>query len=47
LRGYLTSQLIASSIAETGSDARQRELLVRGVAAAIREDAATRGLDVA
>ncbi len=46
LRGYLTSQLIASSIAETGSDARQRELLVRGVAAAIREDAATRGLAV-
>ena len=47
LRGYLTSQLIASSIAETASDARQRELLVRGVAAAIREDAATRGVEIA
>jgi AcrR family transcriptional regulator len=46
LRGYLTSQLIASSIAETGSDARHRALLVRGVAAAIRDDAAARGVDV-
>ena len=44
LRGYLTSQLIASSIAETSSDTRQRELLVRGVAAAIRDDAAARGV---
>ena len=46
LRGYLTSQLIASSIAETASDARQRELLVRGVAAAIRDDAAARGVAI-
>jgi len=46
LRGYLTSQLIASSIAETASDARQRELLVRGVAAAIRQDAAARGVEI-
>ncbi len=46
LRGYLTSQLIASSIAETASDARQRELLVRGVAAAIRDDAAARGVEI-
>src|SRR5215470_4255861 len=46
LRGYLQSQLIASSIAETASDTRQRELLVRGVAAAIREDAAARGVDI-
>ena len=46
LRGYLQSQLIASSIAETASDARQRELLVRGVAAAIREEAAARGVEL-
>jgi AcrR family transcriptional regulator len=46
LRGYLTGQLIASSIADTASDARQRDLLVRGVAAAIREDAATRGVEI-
>jgi AcrR family transcriptional regulator len=46
LRGYLTSQLIASSIAETASDARQRDLLVRGVAAAIREEAASRGVEI-
>jgi Transcriptional regulator len=46
LRGYLQSQLIASSIAETASDARQRELLVLGVAAAIRQDAETRGVDI-
>jgi AcrR family transcriptional regulator len=45
LRGYLTGQLIASSIADTASDARQRDLLVRGVAAAIREDAAARGVE--
>jgi AcrR family transcriptional regulator len=44
LRGYLQSQLIASSIAETASDTRQRELLVRGVAAAIRKEAAERGV---
>jgi len=46
MRGYLQSQLIASSIAETASDARQRELLVRGVAAAIREEAAARGVEL-
>ena len=46
LRGYLQSQLIASSIAETASDSRQRELLVRGVAAAIREEAALRGVEI-
>ena len=46
LRGYLQSQLIASSIAETASDARQRDLLVRGVASAIREEAAARGVEI-
>jgi AcrR family transcriptional regulator len=46
LRGYLTGQLIASSIADTANDARQRDLLVRGVAAAIRQDSAARGVEV-
>jgi len=46
MRGYLQSQLIASSIADTASDARHRQLLVRGVAAAIRDEAATRGVEI-
>ena len=46
LRGYLTGQLIASSISDTPSDSRQRDLLVRGVAAAIREEAQTRGVTI-
>jgi AcrR family transcriptional regulator len=46
LRGYPTSQLIASSIAATASDTRQRDLLVRGVAAAVRQDAAARGVEL-
>jgi AcrR family transcriptional regulator len=44
LRGYLSAKLIASSIADTADDTAQRELLVRGVAAAIRTEAEQRGL---
>lgn len=44
LRGYLQGRVIASSITEMTDDARQRELLVRGVACAIREGAAERGV---
>jgi len=46
LRGYLVGHLIASSIAETRDDRRQRDLLVRGVAAAVRAEAADRGIAV-
>jgi AcrR family transcriptional regulator len=44
LRGYLAARLIASSIAETADDKVTRVLLVRGVAVAIRETAAARGI---
>jgi AcrR family transcriptional regulator len=44
LRGYLLGSLIARSIAETRSDHLPRELLVRGVAAAVRAEAAARGI---
>jgi AcrR family transcriptional regulator len=44
LRGYLTGRVIASSIAETANDRVPRELLVRGVAAAVRSEAAARGI---
>lgn len=47
LRGYLTGNLVASHIARTGSDRTVREMLVRGVACAIRERAAERGISVA
>jgi hypothetical protein len=46
LRGYLTGNLIASSITETSDDHDLRELLVQGVASAIRQRAARRGLRV-
>ena len=47
LRGYLASRLIATSItAETRDDAVQRALLVDGVAAAIRAEAARRGVAI-
>jgi hypothetical protein len=46
MRGYLQSQLIASSIAESVGGALQRDLLVRGVAAAVREGAAARGVEL-
>ena len=44
LRGYLTGDLIASNITETSDDRDVRELLVLGVASAIRQRAAERGL---
>jgi AcrR family transcriptional regulator len=44
LRGYLTGDLIASNITDTSDDQDVRELLVRGVASAIRQRAAERGL---
>jgi AcrR family transcriptional regulator len=44
LRGYLVGQLIARSIAETRNDRVPRELLVAGVAAAIRTEASARGI---
>jgi AcrR family transcriptional regulator len=44
LRGYVQGNLIARSIAETRSDRVPRELLVRGVAAAVRAEAAARGI---
>ncbi len=44
LRGYLTGDLIASNITDTSDDQDVRELLVLGVACAIRQRAAERGL---
>jgi len=46
LRGYLTGNLIASSITDTSDDHDLRELLVQGVASAIGQRAAQRGLRV-
>jgi hypothetical protein len=47
LRGYLTGNLIASSIAEVGDHSTEQEMLIRGVACAIRQRAAELGLPVA
>jgi AcrR family transcriptional regulator len=44
LRGYLTGDLIASNITDTSDDRDVRELLVLGIASAIRQRAAERGL---
>lgn len=44
LRGYLQGGLISSRIADTADDTVQRRLLVRGVAAAIREQARSQGI---
>ncbi|HEY3673161.1 MAG TPA: TetR/AcrR family transcriptional regulator, partial [Acidimicrobiia bacterium] len=44
LRGYLTGDLIASNITDTRDDQDVRELLVQGVASAIRQRAADHGL---
>jgi AcrR family transcriptional regulator len=44
LRGYLSGSLIASSIADTADDTVPRALLVQGVAAAIRAEAARRAI---
>jgi AcrR family transcriptional regulator len=46
LRGYLTGNLIASNITDTSDDEDLRELLVQGVASAIRRRAAQCGLRV-
>jgi AcrR family transcriptional regulator len=44
LRGYIVGTVIARSIAETRSDHVQRDLLVGGVAAAVRTEASKRGI---
>jgi len=46
LRGYLSSRVIASSITDVPDDTTTRSLLVRGVADAIRDEAAARGVRV-
>jgi AcrR family transcriptional regulator len=46
LRGYLTGQLISSSITQIAPDGATRHLLVRGMAGMIAEQAAERGMDV-
>ncbi len=46
MRGYLLGILISQRLTPTRSDAHQRELLVRGVAASVRAEAATRGIVV-
>jgi AcrR family transcriptional regulator len=47
LRGFLTGNLVATHIAQIRSDRAVRELLIRGVACAIRERAAERGIRLA
>ena len=44
MRGYLTGNLIASNITDRRDDQELRELLVDGIASAIRRRAADRGL---
>ena len=46
LRSYLTSRLIAESIADIPGDSAQRQLLVNGVASALRAEARRRGLSL-
>jgi AcrR family transcriptional regulator len=46
LRGYLTGNLIARSISTSRNDRVERALLVQGVAAAIRTESASRGIDL-
>ena len=46
LRGYLVSELIATRITPSRGQAHQHDLLVRGVAAAIRTEARGRGIDI-
>jgi AcrR family transcriptional regulator len=46
LRGYLTGNLIARSISTSRNDRVERSLLVQGVAAAIRTESASRGIDL-
>ncbi len=47
LRGYLTGNLIATSIAELPDHSAEQDMLIRGVACAIRQRAAEQGLSVA
>lgn len=47
LRGYLTGNLIATSIAEMPDHSAEQDMLIRGVACAIRQRAAEQGLSVA
>jgi AcrR family transcriptional regulator len=47
LRGYLTGNLIATSIAELPEHSAEQDMLVRGVACAVRQRAAEQGLSVA
>ena len=44
LRGYLTGNLIADRISDQPDDSVERELLIRGTAAAVRGEAARRGI---
>ena len=46
LRGYLVGDLIASRITKRRDEAFQRDLLVRGVASAIQEEARSRGIEL-
>jgi AcrR family transcriptional regulator len=46
LRGYLISDLVASRFTKAAADKLQRKLLVHGVAAAVREEARARSIDV-
>lgn len=46
LRGYLLGHVVSSSIADLRHDRTSRALLVRGVAAAIRDEARARGISV-
>ena len=46
LRGYLVGELIAARITPSRGQARQHELLVQGVAAAIRAEAKARRIRV-
>ena len=44
IRGYLQGGMLSSRIADTTDDTIPRQLLVRGVAAALRGEAAARGI---
>lgn len=46
LRGYLTGRLIAASIADIPGDSVPRQLLISGVAAALRTEARRRGVSL-
>jgi len=46
LRAYLGSRAISRLLTELPDDAKERDLLVRGVAAAVRQEAALRGYQI-